>query len=507
MPLRLLHRAVLATRGLPGLGRAYRRAYEEACRACGRALKALPEVRSVLLHRGLCGRDWEPGVSDIDLILLLEDAPPEAEAERLERISGRVGLLRHLFPMLGDVWMGERAELRRYLRHGGLRAWEDFPSWRLLAGEAPPADEVPGSGQSEVKTRWLDPWTWAFVSYMELCRRTFLEGKDLPEKRLLDARKLYLDLGRFARSATRPGDRPGGRPVSREEMRSLLPEAGRMDGRELRLEGCRLLAEASRAVLERCSRGARARLDIPPPGPASSEERALRSLRDAGARLAVYDPPYHSFAVVDDGGAEAGNTALDAALGECGKKGMGVPMAVPASAWALCLQSAYLGAPLGWLDAGPMAGGEGLSEGWRTVALGESGDVPRLDGGLAWECAAEAASWMALWRRTLWMDASFDNRFALFHLHTRSLGLRLALDGAASGPLCDFGGLVRRSKERFPGESQLLESLEGFIVNEPRECVDALPRARLAPEHLGALSVCGAAIGGLLEAGRPACPA
>jgi hypothetical protein len=53
-----LHRAVLRSRSLPGLGALYRGAYAGALAVSSRALFALPGMSSVYLHRGLSRQAW-----------------------------------------------------------------------------------------------------------------------------------------------------------------------------------------------------------------------------------------------------------------------------------------------------------------------------------------------------------------------------------------------------------------------------------------------------------------
>ena len=133
-------------------------------RLSSRALGRLPGISGVYLHRGPTRQGWEPGVSDIDLILLGE----EADEGGLPALAARLKTLRRLLPMLGDLWLGSPEEVRAYLRWGGLRAWEDAPDWKLLRGRGV---DVPALEESPLKRRWLDPWAWLFVSHMELSRR------------------------------------------------------------------------------------------------------------------------------------------------------------------------------------------------------------------------------------------------------------------------------------------------------------------------------------------------
>ena len=101
---RLLQRAVLRTRRLPGLRSLYRGIYAGAVDVSARAFLALPDVEAVYLHRGLSREGWEPGLSDIDLILVRsEPAPGENEAASLALLASRLSGLHRMFPMLGDA--------------------------------------------------------------------------------------------------------------------------------------------------------------------------------------------------------------------------------------------------------------------------------------------------------------------------------------------------------------------------------------------------------------------
>lgn len=462
--MRLLHAAVLATRRVPVVGAAWRAAYAGASAACARGLAALPGASAVVLHRG-AARAPEPGVSDLDFILVREPLPAAAEAAWLRGLGAALRRLRRAFPMLGDVWVAEPAELERYLRVGGLRAWEDRPGWRALAGELPAPPPYEGSALK----RRLDAWVWAFVAHMELTRRLLRPGRDLPEKRDADARKMHADAVRLSAYAGSPGDAPPA-PRPPPDPRPL---------RALWLESAGALDAAAKTLAAEASDGASSAPAWPAPrgAAAAAAERGLRSL---GARALVLDAPYHTWAVFDDG--TAPQRLCDAARTLAAEPLLpGVPLALTASSWSLLLQSSYLGAPLGGLDGPAVSAKDGLFAGWGPTSLGEPrGGLTRLPADLRRAAADEAAAWMAVWWRGLWTEESFPNRFVLYHLHVRTAQLALARSGRPVPSAWD--ALLSGPALRFARE-------------EPAVCVDGVPRAALAPEHTAAVAAALARLG------------
>lgn len=467
----LIHRAVLGSRDWPVLGGAYRAVYRSAADSAARSLAAEPGVRSVILHRGMTREGWEPGVSDIDLLVVRQ--PGADEPALLDSLSRRVGGLRRRYPMLGDLWMGTGREVGSYLRWGGLRSWEDSPDWNTIHGRP---ETNPGTSESLEKRRLLDPWVWAFISHVELGRRAFRFGREPGPKRAADARKLSAEVRRLTRFIK---DDNAERPLRRSEELVRSPGAGGLW--EAWISSSLSLAGASRAVLDRVAVG-RSKAAVPIPRPDGSRKGVSAILKACPPALAcVSDPPYHTYLIVPE---DASRKDYERIVGDLPKTTAGVPVVLTPSAWALLLQSSYLGGPLGWLGSGNAAGTgppRGLFADWRTEAAGDVPRVPLLPRQLRWEIAAEAASWMALWRRPLWMDPGWGSGFVLFHLYTRALALRLTLDEEESGPFCGFAELIRRSMARYPEERPFLESLEHFNLEEPAECVDALPRSQLDP--------------------------
>lgn len=472
-----LHRAVLRTRHWPGLGTFYRGIYSAAIAACAKGFYALAGVSAVYLHRGMTSASWEAGVSDIDLILLRSpDAGPTEEKEFLSRLSSRLGALKRVFPMLGDLWIADKDELNCYLRWGGLRAWEDSPNWRKISGQSvaiPPLEESPE------KKRLLDPWVWALISHMEVSRR-FFRPSGRPDKNEADLRKIFLDACRFSRHAGTEEEL-----LTRDEARRRFPNAQDKSPKELWLESALLLADASRKVLPRL---AGPETGCTPPPTVEPSAWMLDLKKSSGARAIVSDQPYHTYLLLAENADPGAFTR--AAEGLLLQPPPGVALVLTPSSWALLLQSSYLGAPLGWLGSSvPQAPpSSGPFSGWGALAVGELPEVPLLAARLRWEIAAEAASWMTLWWRYLWIAPGWLNCFVLYHLYTRALGLRLLLMETPSGPFSDWEGLIARSEQRFADQRPFLESLARFFREEPEPCLGNTERSSLAPEHLEALS-------------------
>jgi hypothetical protein len=464
----LIHRLVLASRHAPIVGNIYKSIYQQAAKTLASRLHALGGVRGVILHRGMTRPGWEPGVSDIDLIVMIDDNPG------LEtRLLGKIAKVRErcqwFFPMLGDFWIGTESEIQSYLQWGGLRAWEDVSTWQCLAGEMPSVVE---NRESPEKRQLLDPWVWILQSHMEITRR-LASGRGA--KNTADMRKLTYEQLRLSRWI---GTGSKGLPKMRFEMSALEPEVVHLSPEKLWEKSWQDLCAVSRVVLEALSPAVTVDLEFPRPQDIHEATRMQKVLA-AGAACVVLDVPYHCYALV-----EPDTTTIQAMrlLGEM-KELPGVPLVLPTSVWSLLLQSSYLGAPLGWLSKKSVREDPvGLYSDWGLRAVGQAPAVSVLRKEWVRECLAEAASWMALWRRAMWIDTAWHNRFVLFHLHTRTAGLRLAFVGECE-PFSAWQDVMDRAAMLFQDERELYTSLARFAREEPTECIDDFTRSALACEH------------------------
>lgn len=481
--MKTLHAAVLATRRVPGLAALYGGIYRGGTALSAASFGRLAGVESVLLHRGLARGRLDPGVSDVDLIIVRRPLADAEEPAWLAALAGRWSALRRGFPPLGDLWVGTPDESALYLRRGGLRAWEDSPHWRALRGNLPMRPAYAGS---PLKRAVLDPWVWAFVSYMDLSRRVWADGPDLPAKRDADLRKMYRETRRLCVAVM------SGEPPHAREAPLTGPDPERAEPRVLWLAAAVLLAEASLTALQRCPTAATA---VPTYAPAPGLE-TLRAA--AGALQIVSHPPYHIAAILPD--LTDGPRFIHAASVLAASGLAGAPMVLTASSWALALQSSYLGMPLGRLGGATAAGqpSAGLFTAWTPTATGAAVAVPLLAPALRREVYLESTTWMLIWWRALWAAPGFSNRFVLHHLYTRALGLRLALAGHEV-PFDDWEALLDAAST-LAGEQETVETLRRWVHEEPAVCVDNLPRSALAAEHAVHLSGLMSRLRGAVEA-------
>ena len=95
---------VLKTNRIWPLRQCNRIPYAAAVRLLVGAFKRCPEIASIYLRHGLAGHEWIPGLSDIDLTVILENGlSVEEEYAFLERFWSTYDRLKRYFPMLGEV--------------------------------------------------------------------------------------------------------------------------------------------------------------------------------------------------------------------------------------------------------------------------------------------------------------------------------------------------------------------------------------------------------------------
>jgi predicted nucleotidyltransferase len=128
-----LRTAVVATAGWPVLSSAYRGAYALQTSRVADALRRIPGVRCVLLRGSRAGR-LSPGLSDIDLVIVLEDAISSAEElVACESVFRRVRRVNLGAPLIRDIHVFRVAEIALLARAGsglwGGLAYDSRPLW------------------------------------------------------------------------------------------------------------------------------------------------------------------------------------------------------------------------------------------------------------------------------------------------------------------------------------------------------------------------------------------
>lgn len=170
-----------------------RQVYRLATRAFVRAFRPLPEIRSIYLRHSLVGTDWVPGLSDIDLTVILDsELTPDKEFAFLRRFWRRFGGLKKVFPMLGEVDVLPERQLTTWTRYGNRG--HEIGTWRLLHGD-PTLPAQPPRLREEIAHDALDQ---AFSTYFGHLQPRFLEkqGGDFVER--LQLQRLTRKIARYA---------------------------------------------------------------------------------------------------------------------------------------------------------------------------------------------------------------------------------------------------------------------------------------------------------------------
>jgi hypothetical protein len=181
--------------------------YRAAVRAFVYALGRRPEVRSIYLRRGLKPGGWIPGLSDIDLALIVADGlPGQQEHDFLALCHRRVRRLRTVFPMLGELEIVSEGELGLFLRH---RTSSSTLRWTLLHGRI---QDLPEAADVAWQRRAVKAMLWVYVDLLQPCLAkpdSFLNRQDIGrrvEKILSHLQPILSEAGySLAKSGNSPG--------------------------------------------------------------------------------------------------------------------------------------------------------------------------------------------------------------------------------------------------------------------------------------------------------------
>jgi hypothetical protein len=151
-----------------------------------------PEINSIKVHRGYASAGWEPGVSDIDVVLKISELIPDENACFTREWNRFYRVFRFLFPIMGEPIIATDRE------HALYYAWGDIRAFPMVIPSGPPSDV------SEAKTA-LDLWTECLHAHTRLCKiavsKNILPGPVL----VRELRKCILDIARHsAVSPSRP---------------------------------------------------------------------------------------------------------------------------------------------------------------------------------------------------------------------------------------------------------------------------------------------------------------
>ncbi|NNN05630.1 MAG: hypothetical protein HKL90_06995 [Elusimicrobia bacterium] len=488
-----LRAAVLWTSRISGMRTVYRALYALPVGVL-RFWAALDgNVDALYGHRSWVQRDWEPGISDIDLLVSARGLAGEAGRVWLQRFWRRFGLLKCVFPFLGECLVVEPAELCGHAAWGGFRARgaADYLlplSGRSIVATARPASLKvflePAGELAHAYTRLMSSALWrpdpsaagrraAINAALDMTRIRGANDVDGPVQ--LPSRASALAAAVAPASALRA------------PLAALKCEGSPRARAQLCAEGLLSLHEASTGVLAAwpsagASKLRRFRPQAAPSSRANVELRRRRGLVGeyadvcAGALVAgCADDLYRTCLVVEDHAAQSetlirlfeGLTRFISVRGEPAT----LPIVLTVSAWKVWSRLAYLESPTRFLDLGIgtedilVGGGALFPDAWlyswgreRLVAQ-ESPDDLVLD--LARESLSTAR---CVWRWQSGDLSPLSPAYIQHYLLGRTMGLRLILERGILASFFDLDLLRSLYIQEFPERAAQLERLWGNLA-------------------------------------------
>jgi hypothetical protein len=201
MMRRVVRELVLRTNDFRLLQRGYGAIYSAAV-ACFLRYVARKQalVRSVYIRRSQDAQNWIPGLSDIDLTVILDAPPsPEAEYRALEEFWAPYVRLKTWFPMFGEVEILAQHEFGAWLAKTSYRPGRH--PWELIYGEREAALEADAAPSWRLRALGL-AW-WIYEDLLPPCVArpdSLVRGRDI--QRRVD--KIFRLLGPVLREAGRP---------------------------------------------------------------------------------------------------------------------------------------------------------------------------------------------------------------------------------------------------------------------------------------------------------------
>ena len=206
----LIQRLVVNT-SIPPFTYLYQIIYDLSVRVAALLLRRIDGVLTVYLCRGLAKGEIVYGLSDIDMIVILNDRAEQTVKEKVRTVYDR---LSRFIPLMGS---GDK-ELGVYSASEFVNMYQDYDfyryrfnegkhTWRLLSGEdvvknLPPAEE---SGLYLPATEEMKAW-WIFLNDAELdpgSNDSLMKKKYLWYKAIAEAAKIYLLVCQGERTGSR----------------------------------------------------------------------------------------------------------------------------------------------------------------------------------------------------------------------------------------------------------------------------------------------------------------
>lgn len=205
MMRRFLRALVLRTNAYPPFKQLNRAIYALALACFLRyVIRGRPAVRSVYVKRSQNARDWIPGLSDIDLRVILDARLPlESECRVLESFWTAHRRLKTFFPMIGEVGIFNQDELGAWLAGTGVSPGRH--DWTLVYGEPDQNLEIeaaPGWRMRALSLAW-----WIYEDFLPPCLAqpdSFVRRQDVRRR----VGKIMNSVAPILREAGRPEPSP-----------------------------------------------------------------------------------------------------------------------------------------------------------------------------------------------------------------------------------------------------------------------------------------------------------
>jgi hypothetical protein len=437
---------VLRTGGRPPWRGAYMAAAASSVRVFASWARLQPRVVGAWVHRSWVAGGWEPGSSDIDLALSVQELSSPRAKSWLARAQSLHAGARRLFPALGELLIAEESEWRETAASGLPRPAEWRRQARVLAGRLP--ESAAAAPASALLGARLEA-AMAYSRLMDVCFHPRM-AEELARR---ETAKAVVDLLRYRSDA---GERGAARP--REEFRAALASSHPEWAERLRVldtpgrahrAACALAAAAARhwagPELAR-SPSPRANGAEPPrdsPELLLAREALDGARRDFGGAVSagVFDTLHRSYLVVEPDSSETilaeGLAAWSRRAAACGLR-PALPIVLTPRGWALWRGTAYQDFPSAaarWpRPGGPLLERAGSDfPGATRVFWGDFSSPPPP----AEDAAASLAQGRAQFRliRRLLVREARGSRAAAHHLLSRAACLALASRGL---PAPDF---------------------------------------------------------------------
>lgn len=201
----LIQRAVLATNPWWPFSSVNRVPYRLALGAVRRRLGRLRGVAGIYLRHGLTRGHWVPGISDIDLTVVVEDAQGlEADYALTCAIWAEYDALRRLFPMLGELDILPQRGLRVYGRLGV--PGREVRTWVTLHGP----DVSPLTYREDPERVCLDATCYALLYYTDFLMPLWFDSRP---RTVVGVRRMVRVADKVARYAGRASGQPHEAPA------------------------------------------------------------------------------------------------------------------------------------------------------------------------------------------------------------------------------------------------------------------------------------------------------